>query len=116
MSSNSQVEKEVLNLMDILEKKYASGELPPHEYINIKLKCLEMLKRKSSEERKQYSWFIGSAMVSLAVGFLAVAIMGVISATVNSVNPLNTMFWVLGFTVPALILLKSGLKSMGGMS
>ena len=114
------MEEEVARLLRFIDEKYKLGEMSSSEYAMSRLNCLDFLDRlnrvRLKEEKGKTNPFhrlIGSVIISLGVGFLTVAMVGVISGLFTQTGMIETVLWFVGFGVPGMFTIYTGIKLLG---
>ncbi|MFX0068457.1 MAG: hypothetical protein ACFFA1_07305 [Promethearchaeota archaeon] len=114
------MEEEVARLLRFIDEKYKSGEMSSSEYAISRLNCLDFLDKlgraRVNEEKGRTNplhRLIGSVITSLGVGFLSVAMVGVISGLFTQAGMIETVLWFVGFGIPGMFTIYTGLKLLG---
>lgn len=114
------MEEEVARLLKLIDSKYEEGEMSSSDYAVSKLNCLDLLDRleraRIKEERGRTTplhRLVGSLITSVGVGFLTVAMAGVIGGLFTQSGMFETVLWFIGFGIPGMFTIYIGTKLLG---
>jgi len=114
------MEEEVARLLKFIDDKYKGGEMSSSEYAMSRLNCLDLLDKLARARVKEEKGktnplhrLMGSVITSVGVGFLTVAMAGVIGGLFTQSGMFETVLWFVGFGVPGMFTIYIGLKLLG---